>query len=143
MTNRREFLQLAPLGAATAALVAFAAPLSAMPVVDPTLPLFKFVYDTRHAASTALAAQLATSLGADHLHAMRGDITPFWYHQLQLLWQRQPVAVAGLTEAGPLFCLQQLATQYGLRVMWQQQQRNEDGTALVSWIIAPARQRAA
>ncbi len=139
MTNRRQFLQLIPLGTATAALTAFAAPLAAMPVLDASQPLFKFVYDSRHRASTQLASGMAVALGADHLHAMQGDITPFWYGELQQLWQQQALAVAGLTEAGPLFCLQQLAPQYGLRVVWQQELRNAEGATLVSWIIAPAR----
>jgi hypothetical protein len=50
--------------------------------------------------------------------------------------------VAGLTEAGPLFCLQQLAPQYGLRVVWQQELRSTEGATLVSWIIAPVRSAA-
>ncbi len=142
MTNRRQFLQLIPLGTATAALSAFAAPLAAMPVLDATQPLFKFVYDSRHRASAQLASGMAVALGADHLHAMQGDITPFWYGELQQLWQQQALAVAGLTEAGPLFCLQQLAPQYGLRVVWQQELRSTEGATLVSWIIAPARSAA-
>ncbi len=140
MTNRRQFLQC---GLTASTLAGCGMPLFAAPTAgDSVVPLYKFIYDLRHAASVAMADRIAIELGRRNLYAMRGDITPFWRDELQQVWQRQPLAVAGLTETGPLFCLQQLAPHYGLQVLWQQPLADDkDGAALVSWLIAPAARR--
>ena len=52
------------------------------------------------------------------VRAIEGDITDFWVSELQGRWMSTPVAIAGLTERSALFMLEQLAWDYGLRVVF-------------------------
>ena len=68
----------------------------------------------------------------------RGDITDFWYRDLSLLWRERPVAIAGATTHGPLFCLERWAWDHGLRVTYRGALTGAPGDeALTAWIIAP------
>lgn len=88
----------------------------------------------RHSALLHSAIELQTSMP---LHAITGNVTTFWYAELQPLlqqwqqWQQQqrqlhqaqiqsqlpPQALAGTTGADVLFCLERLAWDAGLRVV--------------------------
>ena len=115
MTSRREFLKagltasaLLPVGARAS----FADVEAATPVA-----LYKVLYDTRFAASVAFARPAAArGIG---VHAMTGDVTPFWYHDLYHRWRQAPVAIAGLTGHGALFCLERLAWEQRMRVVYR------------------------
>jgi hypothetical protein len=48
------------------------------------------------------------------VHAIRGDITDLWFHDLDLRWKQGPAPIAGLTTHGPLFCLERLAWGKGI-----------------------------
>jgi hypothetical protein len=119
MTNRREFLRI---GIATgawplASRAAFAAAAPASPV-----PLHKVVYDARFGDSVAFAKR-ARELGMP-VHEIEGDITALWYHELDSRWRHraasdEPVAVAGLTAHGALFCLERLAWDQRMRVVFR------------------------
>lgn len=119
MASRREFLQVAG--------VALALPISARAGSKPasaalageTAPaqLYKVIYDERHASSRAFAAEVAR-LGAP-VHAIQGDITELWFRDLDARWKKQPVAIAGLTEHGALFCLERLSWDHGMRVVYR------------------------
>ena len=130
MTNRREFLQIGiaagALPLASGAAFAVAAP-SAGPV-----PLYKIVCDTRFPESAAFGRR-ARALGLA-THEIEGDITSFWYQELDALWRagaspdaRLPgvtprpgaTAIAGLTAHGPLFCLERLAWDRRMRVVFR------------------------
>jgi hypothetical protein len=120
MTNRREFLQIGiaasawPLAtqAAKAAEAAGAGLQSAEAV-----PLYKVVYDLRFADSLAFAQRVA-ALGIA-THAIEGDMTRFWFDDLHHRWQRGPAAIAGLTAHGALFCLERLAWDQRMRVVFR------------------------
>lgn len=58
-------------------------------------------------SSREFAAE-ARSLGLP-VHAIEGDITDVWFHDFSLRRKQEPVAIAGLTAHGPLFCLERLA----------------------------------
>ncbi len=119
MASRREFLQLG--------VAALALPISAhadwrhTPVVAAesaaALPLHKVVFDERYASSRSFA-DAAKEFGAP-VHPIRGDITDLWFHELDARWKKEPVAIAGLTEHGPLFCLERLAWDHGMRVVYR------------------------
>jgi hypothetical protein len=136
MTNRRQFLQI---GLAAGALPlashnAFATGTepARMPTgVAAALPggaehgtvvLYKAVYDSRFADSVAFAKR-ARALGLP-LQEIEGDITSFWFHELDQRWRRgeragSPVAIAGLTAHGALFCLERLAWDQRMRVVFR------------------------
>jgi hypothetical protein len=119
MASRREFLQIA--GAA------LALPISARAGAKPAAGaatgefaptrLYKVIFDERHASSRAFAAEV-TRLGAS-VHPIKGDITDLWFRDLDARWKRQPVAIAGLTEHGALFCLERLSWDHGMRVVYR------------------------
>jgi hypothetical protein len=73
------------------------------------------------------------------------DVTSLWYSELHPLWKQQPVAIAGLTTYGALFCLERLAWDHGMRVLHREQcdprvaTAGEPNQLLYSWIIAPPR----
>jgi hypothetical protein len=96
-------------------LRAYRAP-PALPTPDkPGLQLA--VIDARFAAGHVFAAGMheRSVPVADYL----GDVTGVWYERLDPVWRHVPVAVGGLTTAGALFCLEHLARDHGLRVIYR------------------------
>jgi hypothetical protein len=134
MTNRREFLQIS---AATAVpLPAFAAAASPAAAADPAYaPLYKLVFDRRFAESAAFGAE-AARLGATP-HVIAGDVTGLWYDDLYHRWKDGPVAVAGLTAQGPLFCLETLARDAGLRLLFRAEHASLPGGRVSHSIEGP------
>jgi len=142
MTTRRAFLQ--------AALAAPLVPLS-LRSQTPGTPaarsvsalalserLYTVVCDERFDGSVAFANGLAKR--GVPVTRFRGDITDFWYRDLSLLWRDHPVALAGATTHGPLFCLERWAWDHGLRVTYRRVLSEAPGDgALTAWIIAPHR----
>lgn len=99
---------------------------------------YKVVADERFGAGSAFATEAARR-GADVVR-ITGDITRFWFEDLSLRWRDAPVPIAGLTAHGPLFCLERLAWDHGLRVVVRHEHppsaRGDE--PLYSWVIAPA-----
>jgi hypothetical protein len=136
--DRRQFLHAslaAPLLPRTllsepAAVTASGSPLD-------LVPLYRVVCDDRFAPSVDFAADAARR--GIHVVRTTGDITDFWFEELSLRWGTAPAAVAGLTAEGPLFCLERLGWDHGLRVVF----REPHGVAssadepLVTWVVAP------
>lgn len=116
MTSRREFLKV---GLTASALLPVNARASLIGVETraPALSLYKVLYDTRFAASVAFARR-AVALGLA-VRAMAGDMTSFWYDDLYHRWRHEPVAIAGLTAHGALFCLERLAWEQRMRVVYR------------------------
>jgi hypothetical protein len=146
MTSRREFLK-AGLAASALLPVGARADLGAVGgVSSATVSFYKVLYDTRFAASVAFARRAAARGFA--VHAIAGDMTRFWYDDLYHRWRQEPAAIAGLTAHGALFCLERLAWDQRMRVVY----RREHAAAaagltagaesvlaerLFSWVIAP------
>ena len=112
MTNRRDFLRT------TAAVSALGIPtlmprradaISARaPAVQLHLAIFDGRYAEGHVYGQAVAEQGVSARSLD-----AGDVTSL-YRELDLLWRERPVAVAGLTQWGPLFVLERLASERGV-----------------------------
>jgi hypothetical protein len=117
MKNRREFLQIGvaalalPIAAHTAGSSAPAAG------QDRSVPLYKVVFDERFADSRAFGTE-AERLGLP-VYKIKGDITDLWFHDLYVRWKKSPAAIAGLTAHGPIFCLERLAWDQGMRVIFR------------------------
>jgi hypothetical protein len=128
MASRREFLQIG--------VAALALPISARGISPAfeglagetaRVPLYKIVFDERFPASRGFADE-AKSLGAA-VHGMKGDITDFWFHDLYARWKRGPAAISGLTAHGPIFCLERIAWDQRMRVVFRADHRyRDDGT---------------
>jgi hypothetical protein len=135
MNNRREFLQA---GIAVSMLPIAAAGSNLAPSrPDDRASFYKVIFDQRFPASVAFGDEWKARGAA--VHAIRGDITDLWFHDLDLQWKKRPVPIAGLTAHGPLFCLERLAWDHGMRVVSRVEQpsRDGDGEPLISWVIAP------
>ncbi len=115
MTSRREFLKVGLV--APALPMAASAELAADEETLPAIPLYKVLYDTRFPASVAFARR--SSARGFAVQAMRGDMTEFWYGDLYHRWQKEPAAIAGLTAHGALFCLERLAWEQRMRVVFR------------------------
>jgi hypothetical protein len=101
------------------------------------------IFDHRFAAGR----QFASSSEARGIatRPIANDVTSLWYSELHPLWKQQPVAIAGVTAYGALFCLERLAWDRGMRVLHREQcdpqgaVAGEPNQLLYSWIIAPRR----
>jgi hypothetical protein len=82
-----------------------------------TVELYKVVYDTRFPASVAFARR-AEARGLA-VQPISGDMTRFWYDDLYHRWQQSPAAIGGLTAHGALFCLERLAWEQRMRVVYR------------------------
>ncbi|MBS0367046.1 MAG: hypothetical protein JSR67_14615 [Proteobacteria bacterium] len=117
--SRRQFVA-AGLTVAAAASATAAAAVSGERPGDPPglkLPLHLALFDTRFAAAHAFARALAVR--GVSLAPYDGDVTPVWFEQLDPVWRQYPLAVAGLTTEGALFCLEQFAWDNGMRVAYR------------------------
>ena len=120
MTNRREFLQIGiaasawPLANQAARAAGLEVPTSAG--AEP-LEVYKVVYDARFPESIAFSRRVA-KLGVP-VHAIEGDMTRLWYDDIYHRWKQGPVAIAGLTAHGPLFCFERLGWDQRMRVVFR------------------------
>ena len=123
MTSRRRFLHASVAVAAAGAIgsigTVFSSPRGTKSAASAgrLLQLHAVVVDQRFDESVEFGRELAL-LGAQ-IYSMRGDVTDVWYSQLYPLWKAGGVAVAGLTGSGVLFCLERLAWDHNLRVVYR------------------------
>lgn len=119
MANRRKVLQGSAAAFATAPILSAAGSAAAddTPEAPAPVSLYKVIYDNRLAESMAFG-DAAAARGLS-VAAIAGDVTPLWYEDLDPRWRQGPVAVAGMTGHGPLFCLERLAWEKGMRVVFR------------------------
>jgi hypothetical protein len=119
MTNRRELLGagLAVSALSLAVPSTFAAAGTASAAEHGGVPVYKVLYDFRFPASVAFARRAATR--GMSTQVMDGDMTQFWYDDLYHRWRQGPAAIAGLTAHGALFCLERLAWDQRMRVVFR------------------------
>jgi hypothetical protein len=124
ISSRRHFLQ----AAAAASLVPFAARVSlAATDAGATVRPWLVVAETRSAAAAAFAAE-AGRWGIP-VRPIDGDVTALWYDELDALWRARPMPIAGLTARPALFCLERLAWDHGMRVVYHAEHtQRADGT---------------
>lgn len=114
MANRREFLQAAAAATAAPAVTqaAGAGGLASLHAAD----IRTVIVDRRFEPSRLFGAQMAGR--GRNVHEIDADITDLWVKELKPLWTRKPVAIAGLTARSALFCLEQLAVDHRMRVVF-------------------------
>lgn len=124
MTNRREFLQIG-IAACTLPFAAPAAAAFGHGSATPTVvPLYAALYDVRFPDGVEFARRIERH--GIRAHAFEGDVTRLWYDELYHVWRAGPAAIAGLTAHGPLFCLERLAWDQGLRVVFRAEHKLVD-----------------
>jgi hypothetical protein len=100
------------------------------------LRVHKAIFDADLPESRVFARE-AAQIGLPALPFAGGDATDLWYHELDPLWRRQPLAIAGLTRFGPLFVLERLAWDRGMRVLYRADQEHSPDQSVYSWVIGP------
>lgn len=117
MLNRRIFLR------SSAALTALASH-SSLAAWFPTTfanstyhPLHAFIVD-RNIVSSAAFAIAAQRVGTT-LQVMDGDPGGIWMHEIEPYLKKHPAAIAGYTGGPTLFCLEFLARDYGLHLVYR------------------------
>lgn len=138
MTNRRQFLQIGLAATALPLAGGLLAPTSGAAVVAtaPAIPLYKILFDAEFAQGRRFG-EAAARLGFP-FHAMaRGDVTDFWFHDLDLAWRNAPHAIAGFTRQGPLFVLERLAWDRGMRVVLRAEHRPAGDGAIEHVLTGP------
>jgi hypothetical protein len=133
MTNRRELLKI---GIAAAVLPVAARAASLERAAPDAQRLYKVVYDTRFPASAAFARR-AAAVGLA-VQAMAGDMTRFWYDDLYHRWKHGPAAIAGMTAYGALFCLERLAWDLRMRVVFRGEHEAAPGGRVAHRFEGPA-----
>lgn len=119
MTDRRTFLKTGITALALPAIArnAFSLPL-AIPAEKPSYIVpYKIIYDDRFQDSRVFAVE-SSKLGAP-IHAIRGDVTDLWYNDLYHEWKKRPAAIMGMTTDDSLFCLQILAQDHRMHVVFR------------------------
>ena len=135
MRSRREFLQMGlAVSAVPFAGTVFPTGLSGW--TGDATPLYAAVFDERFAASRAFAGE-ARRLGLP-TRGITGDVTALWYHDLDRRWKQGLVAIAGLTYATELFCLDILARAHQMRVVFRAEHRYRADARLEHVLAGPA-----
>ncbi len=83
----------------------------------PGIRLYKFVYDRRYAAGRAFGSAAERAGSSVGIADIDGDVTTLWSRELKPLWTAGAAAIAGMTTARTLFCLEQLAKDQWMRVL--------------------------
>ena len=141
MPSRREFIQaglavsIAPVTLPIPTIESLAARIDVR--LPGHRPLYCVVLDVRSPWTRELAREARRS--GIKVVRTSGDITDFWYRDLSRHWKDAPVAIAGVTAHGPLFCLERFGWDHGLRVAFRDTPGapGPDGEPLLSWVIAP------
>ena len=116
MVNRRNVLKIS---AATVAGVFVKMPVSGRNL-SPTrahIAFHRAVFDERFAECRDFADELENA--GVSASAIRGDVANLWYQDLREHLRENRLPVAGLTDRPALFCLEELARDVGMRVVFR------------------------
>jgi hypothetical protein len=119
MYNRRSFIQ-ASAAASTASVLAAslgAWPAGALAAASGRIDFYKVVFDREHPAALAFG-QAAGNSGLA-VQAIGRDVTALWYDDLYHRWRQGPTAIAGMTPVRVAYCLQVLAQDVGMRLVFR------------------------
>jgi hypothetical protein len=139
LMNRREVLKGAiaagalPMAGGAAEWVRFR---GAERVEPRGLAIHKVIVDQRVAEASSFGYEMSRRGLA--VHPTDGDITRLWTDDLYLRWRKAPVAIAGLTAHGPLFCLERLSWDFGMRVVMRADYRRAAPGAFAQALIGLA-----
>ena len=115
MINRRSVLSLA--AATVAGTFASVSRRSAGANWINPVRLCRAVFDQRYEECVAFARDLEFSGVATS--GIRSDVAELWYQDLRPQLRRTPLPFAGLTDRAALFCLEELARDVSMRVLYR------------------------
>ena len=120
MIDRRTFINTGLM--ASAAVMGAAAQsrdlgASSTAPIGAILPLHLAIFDSRFVHCRRFGAAMNTyGVPSAGFH---GDVTNLWFAGLDPVWRSRPVSIAGMTSQGVLFCLERLAWDHGMRVVYR------------------------
>lgn len=114
--SRRQLIRTGLAGSLTAALAVWVGPERAG-ARQPRVPLHAVLLDERFPEALRFGAS-ARRHGLSTRN-LQGDVTDLWYGELYPLWKERAVPIAGLTTYAALFCLEQLAWDHRMRVVYR------------------------
>jgi hypothetical protein len=119
MPSRRAFIQRSLAASALAACPLPARGVLAWPENRPAEPrrFFKILFDRTRPEGAAFGAEAARRGGP--AEAVGLDVGGVWMNEIEPRWRRERVALAGLTDGAALFCLELLARDYGMGVVYR------------------------
>ena len=116
MVNRRSVLKI---GAATTAAALVKMPVSGWSLSTDRAPVAfqRAVFDERFADCREFAAELRNA--GIFTSAIGGDVAELWYGNLRAHLRESRLPFAGLTDRAALFCLEELARDVDMRVIFR------------------------
>lgn len=132
--NRRKFCLSSVAAAMAGAAVGSASQWPA--AATRGIPLYIYVYDRRYAASRDFGAAAEHARSTAGIAAVGGDITTLWSRDLRPRWSAGGGAIAGMTTARTLFCLEQLAKDHWMRVVLRAEHALSEGHGMVHRLTA-------
>ncbi len=124
--TRRQFVQTSVAGSLAGALALWTRasavwganlrPIPAPASDAARVPLRAVLFDERFAEALRFG-EAARERGLP-TRSLRADVTDIWYGELHPLWKTRAVPIAGLTAYSALFCLEQLAWDHRMRVIY-------------------------
>jgi len=131
MATRRDFLRAGVAVSAFPALASMKQPEA--PSGRAPIPFSLTIFDKRFSAGRAFASYVEQFQAP--VYGIEGDVTALWYSELSSRWKAGPVAMAGLTLNGALFCLDVLARDHGMRVVFRSEHKQvSDGREIADLV---------
>jgi hypothetical protein len=135
MISRRNVLTFAAAGAA-GTLTPIAAWSAFSDTVGSARSLCRAVFDERYAECLAFARELEHRGAATS--GIRNDLAALWYQDLRPRLRQTPLPLAGLTDRTALFCLEELARDVGMKVLYRIDRTTEPGGRVRHDVTGPA-----
>jgi hypothetical protein len=98
--------------------------------------LHTFIYDRRYSAGRMFGVAAEHARTTAGIVAIDGDITALWSRDLRPRWSAGCGAIAGMTSARSLFCLEQLAKDHWMRVVIRAEHAISEGHEFVHRVTA-------
>jgi hypothetical protein len=86
-------------------------------ICDDPYQFFRVLFDNTSADGAAFGAEAAARGAATR--AVGIDLGSLWMHEIAPQWKDRPAAIAGLTSGPHLFCLELLARDYGMGLVYR------------------------
>jgi hypothetical protein len=106
-------------------------------IAAPSVSLYKFIYDCRYSAARAFGIAAEHAYATAGTAALHGDVTALWSRDLRREWLAGGGAIAGMTTARTLFCLEQLAKDHWMRVVIRADHTISEGREIAHRLTAP------
>jgi hypothetical protein len=84
---------------------------------DEPYQFFRVLFDNTSAEGAAFGAEAAARGAATR--AVDIDLGSLWMHEIEPQWKNRPAAIAGMTSGPHLFCLELLARDYGMGLVYR------------------------